>query len=75
MNEINQKIPQLHAPRFSGTFAISYALPKSGWAFDLTGRVNGPMQLPTVPNDFRPSESPWFSIMNIQVSTPINKNL
>lgn len=75
INETNQKIPQLHAPRFSGTFAISYALPKSGWAFDLTGRVNGPMLLPTVPNDFRPSESPWFSIMNIQVSKPINKNL
>jgi outer membrane receptor for ferrienterochelin and colicins len=28
-----------------------------------------------VPNDFRPSESPWFSIINIQVSKPINKNL
>jgi outer membrane receptor for ferrienterochelin and colicins len=75
VNEVGTKVPQLHAPGFSGTFALSYALPKSGWAFDLTGRTYGSMHLPTVPNDFRPSESPWFTIMNIQVTKPINKNL
>lgn len=74
-NESGEKIPQLHAPAFSGTFAISYALPKSGWAFDLTGRTYGPMNLPVVPNDFRPATSPWFTIMNMQVTKPINKNL
>ncbi|MFM7488116.1 MAG: TonB-dependent receptor plug domain-containing protein, partial [Cytophagales bacterium] len=74
-NESGEKIPQLHAPAFSGTFAISYALPKSGWAFDLTGRTYGPMHLPVVPNDFRPATSPWFTIMNVQVTKPINKNL
>lgn len=74
-NESGEKIPQLHAPAFSGTFAISYALPKSGWAFDLTGRTYGPMHLPVVPNDFRSATSPWFTIMNVQVTKPINKNL
>jgi outer membrane receptor for ferrienterochelin and colicins len=74
-NESGEKIPQLHAPAFSGTFAVSYALPKSGWAFDLTGRTYGPMHLPVVPNDFRPATSPWFTIMNVQVTKPINKNL
>ncbi len=74
-DESGEKIPQLHAPAFSGTFAISYTLPKSGWAFDLTGRTYGSMHLPVVPNDFRPATSPWFTIMNVQVTKPINKNL
>jgi outer membrane receptor for ferrienterochelin and colicins len=75
VNENGTKVPQLHAPTFSGTFAISYSLPKSNWVFDLTCRTYGPMHLPVVPHDFRPNESPWFTIMNIQVSKPINKSL
>ena len=31
------------------------------------------MLLATVPNDFRPSQSPWFSIMNIQVTKKFKK--
>lgn len=64
------KIPQLFAPRVSGTYAISYALDRSGLTFDLTGRFTGPMKLPVGPPDIdpRPDESPWFTIMNFQVS-------
>jgi outer membrane receptor for ferrienterochelin and colicins len=32
------------------------------------GRVNGPMYLPVVPNDYRPENSPWYTIMNFQIS-------
>ncbi|MFT3681599.1 MAG: TonB-dependent receptor [Ferruginibacter sp.] len=60
------KTPQLFAPEISGTFAISYALPKYGLAFDFTGRVNGAMYLPVVPDDFRPLKSPTHSILNLQ---------
>ncbi|MFM8914482.1 MAG: TonB-dependent receptor [Flammeovirgaceae bacterium] len=74
-NETGERVPQLHAPTFSGTFAISYSSPKSGWTFDLTGRTYGPMHLPVVPNDFRPALSPWFTIMNVQVTKPLNENL
>jgi outer membrane receptor for ferrienterochelin and colicins len=66
---------QLHAPGFSGNFTLSYTLPVSRLSFDLTGRVTGPMHLPVVPNDFRPSLSPWFSIVNLQVTKPINRDL
>ncbi len=66
---------QLHAPGFSGNFTLSYTLPVSRLSFDLTGRVTGPMHLPVVPNDFRPSVSPWFSIVNLQVTKPINQDL
>ena len=62
------KIPQLFAPKVSGTFAISYALDRIGMTFDLTGRFTGPMKLPVGPSDIdsRPDESPWFTIMNAQ---------
>jgi len=63
------KIPQLFAPKVSGTFAISYAMDQIGVTLDLTGRFTGPMKLPVGPPeiDQRPDESPWFTIMNAQV--------
>jgi len=68
VNGVITKIPQLFAPKISGTYAISYPLAKYGLAFDLTGKVNGPMHLPVVPNDFRPARSPLYSIVNFQVT-------
>lgn len=65
--------PQLFAPAFSGTFAISYSIRKL--TLDLTGRVNGPMQLPVVEADFRPERSPWYGLLNLQCSTPLGKQL
>ena len=64
------KIPQLFAPKVSGTYAISYSLDRIGLTFDLTGRFNGPMKLPVGPPEIdpRPDESPWFTIMNVQIS-------
>lgn len=69
------KIPQVQAPRISGTFTISYTLPKSKINIDLTGRVTGPMYLPVVPNDFRPAMSPLFGLINLQVSKTISKQI
>lgn len=66
-------IPQVHAPGFSGTFTFSYSLP-SRITFDLTGKTTGPMYLPVVPNDFRPAMSPWFSLINLQVTKSVNSN-
>jgi outer membrane receptor for ferrienterochelin and colicins len=69
----SEKIPQVHAPRFSGTFTMSYALKPIQLSFDLTGRVNGPMYLPVVPNDYRPDMSPWFGILNLQATKSLGK--
>lgn len=63
-----KKIPQLFAPKFSGTYQLSYSFRRAGITIDYTGRVNGPMHLPVVANDFRPAMSPWFDIANIQVT-------
>jgi outer membrane receptor for ferrienterochelin and colicins len=67
------KIPQLQAPRFSGTFTISYTLPKPELTIDFTGRITGPMHLPVVENDFRPAMSPTFGLLNLQVTKTFNK--
>lgn len=62
------KTPQLFAPKVSGTFTMSYTLPKANIAVDLTGKINGPMYLPVVPGDFRDEQSPWYCIMNVQLT-------
>lgn len=62
------KTPQLFAPKISATFTASYTVPKANVVVDLTGRLNGPMYLPVVPGDFRDEKSPWYCIMNIQLS-------
>lgn len=68
----DSKIPQFHAPAWSGTFSLSYQSIQNGWSADLTGRVNGPMHLPIVPDDFRPESSPVYALVNLQVSKTIN---
>ena len=67
------KLPQVQAPKFSGTFNLSYAFAQLGLSFDITGKVNGPMHLPVVPNDFRPALSPWFGLINLQMTKTMGK--
>ncbi len=75
IEEVETKIPQVQAPHFSGTFTVSYTLAPSNIILDLTGRITGPMLLPVVPNDFRAAESPLFSLINLQASKVLTKNL
>ncbi len=58
----------INAPLFNSTFLLSYSAEKLGLSIDLSGYVNSPMFLNTQENDFRPHQSPWFSIVNIQVN-------
>lgn len=68
------KKPQLFAPGISGTFAISYGLPKQKINIDFTGKFTGPMYLPIVPNDFRKEKSPAYTILNIQAVKQLGDN-
>ena len=70
-----EKLPQIYAPPVSGTFAVSYTINKIGLSLDYTGRVNGPMPLPVVENDYRPDRSPWFSIQNLQLTKKVRNGL
>ncbi len=69
------KTPQLHAPKFSATYAVSYTFNKIGLSFDYTGKINSPMYLPVVPNDFRAATSPWFCIMNLQATKKFKQGI
>lgn len=64
------RVNQLFAPRVSATWTASYSFVKQGITLDLTGRTNGPMHLPVQRQfgDTRPDKSPWFSLVNFQVT-------
>ncbi|MBD1397135.1 TonB-dependent receptor [Pontibacter sp. JH31] len=70
-----ERIPQLQAPRFSGTFTASYQFRNLGLTLDYTGSVKGPMHLPVQKNDFRPEMSPWFSLQNLQATKAMGEGL
>ena len=69
-----KKSVQLHAPKWSGNFVVSYTLPMQ-LTVDFTGKINGPMRLPVLPNDYRPEYSPWYCIANIQLTKKFNKGI
>ena len=60
---------QLLTEKFSGVWTVSYTFKKSNITIDYTGNVYGPMLLPLLGElDDRASESPFFSLQNIQVT-------
>ncbi|WP_278352733.1 TonB-dependent receptor plug domain-containing protein [Chryseobacterium gleum] len=63
----NQKTQQLHAPKWSGTYNLTYKF-ANNLTVDFTGQFYGPMRLPVLVNDYRPEYSPFYSLANIQVS-------
>lgn len=63
----NKKSQQLHAPKWSGTYTLSYKF-ANDLNVDFTGQFYGPMRLPVLPDDYRPEYSPFYSLANIQVS-------
>ncbi|MDI9341382.1 MAG: TonB-dependent receptor [Sediminibacterium sp.] len=55
--------------QYTGTWTIGYTLARPGLTIDYTGNIYGPMLLPLLgPLDSRPSESPVWSIQNIQIT-------
>lgn len=71
----DEKQIQVHAPKFQGTFTLSYLIPKLSVLVDYTGVIYGPQRLPIVANDFRPEYSPIFSLQNIQLSRENKKGI
>lgn len=71
------RIPQIFAPKVSGTYSISYSLDHKGLTFDLTGRLSGPMKLPKGNSDVdkRPDYSPWFTILNFQTTKTFSNGI
>ena len=70
----SEKVTQLHAPKWSGNYLLSYTFPKD-FVVDFTGTYTGPMRLPVQLNDYRPEYSPWFTIANIQLTKKFSNGL
>ena len=65
--DVDFEIPT-HSPPFTAQWYAGYTFAKAGVTVDYTANLVSPMLLATVDNDFRPSQSPWFSLENIQVT-------
>ncbi len=68
-NELGEDIRNrpLLTERWTGTWAVTYTIDGTALKFDYTGNLYGPMKLPLLGEaDPRASESPWWSIQNIQ---------
>lgn len=69
------KIRPVLVEKWSGTWAVSYFFPKQNLGIDYTGNIYGPMRLPLISSlDPRQSESPVWSIQNIQVTKKLSKS-
>lgn len=69
------KTRQILTERFTGTWSVSYRIPKFYLDIDYTGNVYGPMRLPHLgENDPRKKYSPVWSIQNIQFTFNKLKN-
>lgn len=74
--ENNSKKRQLLTERFTGTWTISYEIPRIKLNLDYTGNITGPMLLPVLSEkDPRPSTSPVWSVQNIQLSRKFKNGL
>ncbi len=67
--ENGEKRDQILTEKFTGTWTVSYEIPKTEFSVDYTGNIYSPMRLPLLNElDPRPEYSPWWSLQNIQVT-------
>lgn len=66
--ENGKKQAQIQTPNLTTNYSFSYHFYKKDILLDFNGYITSPMLLPTLPNDYRPSQSPWFNISNVQVT-------
>lgn len=68
-NENGEKEIQKFTEKYSANWALTLPIKKADLSVDYVGNLTGPMQLPLLSNtDPRRSESPVFSIHNIQLT-------
>lgn len=67
--EDEERTQQILTERFTGTWALSYTIPRWKLGLDYTGNLYGPMRLPLLGDlDPRQPYSPTWSIQNIQLT-------
>lgn len=73
--ENNTRDPQLFVPAFEAVHTVSYRLEALRTTLDWSGRLTGPMQLPSYPALDLPTRSAWFSMHNLQARTDLTPAL
>jgi outer membrane receptor for ferrienterochelin and colicins len=66
--ESGERTRQLQTPHATGNWSVSLPIHRLNITLDYNGHLTSPMRLPVFPNDYRPEQSPWFSIHNIQLT-------
>jgi len=67
---------ELFAPKFSGVFSVGYEWPMQRIKLDYTGRLTGPMYLPTYAEEFSKAEiSPWYTVQHVKVEKTFNNKM
>lgn len=66
---------QIQTPPLTFNYGTNYHFKKQNVTIDFTGTLTSPMLLPVLPNDFRPAESPWFALVNLQITKVFKNNV
>ena len=72
---LEKKQNQIQTPPLTFNYGLNYHFIKPKITIDLNGTLTSPMLLPVLPNDFRPAESPWFALINMQLTKVFKNNL
>ena len=72
---LEKKQNQIQTPPLTFNYGLNYHFIKPKITIDLNGTLTSPMLLPVLPNDFRPAESPWFALINVQITKIFKNNL
>jgi outer membrane receptor for ferrienterochelin and colicins len=75
VNENKEQQQQVFAPNFTANYGIGYTIKPWRLTVDFTGRTQGPMRLPILPNDYRPAYSPTYSLLNFQFTKKIKEHV
>lgn len=70
-----KKQNQIQTPPLTFNYGINYHFTKQKISIDINGTLTSPMLLPVLPNDFRPANSPWFALVNMQITKIFKNNL
>ena len=67
---------ELFAPEFSGVFSLGYEWPIQRIKIDYTGRITGPMHLPSYAEEFSKAEtSPWYTLQHLKIEKGFSNQL
>lgn len=66
---------QINSPKYTGNATVGYKIPKLKTKLDITCNFSGPQRLAVLPNDFRPEFSPWYFLLNAQITKELKSRI